>query len=33
MSEFRQTVGHIVIMQLLIAAMVVDKWTSKEPQK
>lgn len=30
MSDFKETMGHIVVMQLLVAAMIVDNWTRKE---
>jgi len=30
MTELRETIGHILIMQLLVAAAIVDKWTREE---
>jgi hypothetical protein len=33
MTEFKETIGHILIMQLLVAAVIVDKWMSSESPK
>ena len=33
MSEFRKTIGYIVIMQLLIVAVVVDQWSNPEDKE
>ena len=30
MEDFRETVGHILIMQLLVAAVIVDRWSAGE---
>lgn len=30
MKNFRETMGHILVMQLLVAAMVVESWASQE---
>ncbi len=28
MSDFRAAIGHIILMQLLVAAVVVDTWAN-----
>ena len=30
MQNFKETLGHILVMQLLVTAMVVESWASKE---
>jgi len=27
MNEFKETIGHILIMQLLVAAIIVERWS------
>jgi hypothetical protein len=28
MKDFREAVGHILVMQLLVAAVIVDRWSA-----
>ena len=28
MNQFRETIGHILIMQLLVAAIIVERWSA-----
>jgi len=30
MQSFKETVGHILVMQLLVTAMVVESWANQE---
>ena len=30
MQEIKETLGHIVIMQMLVAAVLVDRWTNEK---
>lgn len=30
MQEFKETLGHIVIMQMLVAAVLVDRWANEK---
>lgn len=30
MQSFKETVGHILVMQLLVTAMVVENWANQE---
>ena len=30
MKEIRETIGHIVVMQLLVTAMIVERWATEE---
>lgn len=30
MNEFKETLGHILIMQMLVAAVLVDRWANEE---
>ena len=30
MQNFKETIGHILVMQLLVTAMVVESWASQE---
>jgi hypothetical protein len=30
MQNFKETLGHILVMQLLVTAMVVESWASQE---
>jgi hypothetical protein len=30
MQEFKQAVGHILIMQMLVVAVLADRWVSEE---
>ena len=30
MQAFKETLGHIAVMQLLVAAMIVENWASQE---
>ena len=29
MKDFRETIGHILVMQLLVTAVLVDQWTNR----
>ena len=30
MQDLREAIGHVVIMQLLVAAVIVDRWAAKD---
>ena len=30
MQSFKETVGHILVMQLLVTAMVIESWANQE---
>jgi hypothetical protein len=30
MKDFRETIGHILVMQLLVTAVLVDEWTNRD---
>jgi hypothetical protein len=30
MKDFRETIGHILVMQLLVTAVLVDQWTNRD---
>lgn len=30
MNQFKETLGHILIMQMLVAAVLVDRWANEE---
>ncbi len=30
MQDFRQAIGHVLIMQLLVAAVIVDRWAARD---
>ena len=33
MNEFKQTIGHILVMQLLVAAIIVEQWSTPADAK
>jgi hypothetical protein len=30
MKQVKETLGHILVMQLLVSAMLIDRWTSDD---
>ena len=30
MKDIKETIGHIIVMQLLVTAVIVDQWTQRD---